>query len=95
MHFVFPQNYNFHSKLFGVFNYTSLVFDAFLAIFLFAFSNLLFEELEIKILFFIGLYLPIFLLSFIGVHNESIFSVFLVLYQFIKNRHIYFYSKST
>ena len=93
MRFVFPQNYRFKSRLFGLFDYPTLIFNIIWFCFLFAISNLLFYNLEIKIIFCTILYLPIFLISFIGIHGENLFSAIFSIYIFIKNRRIYFYSK--
>lgn len=93
MRFIFPQNYHFHTRLLGFFDYPTLIFNIVWFVFLFAISNLLFSSHEIKILFCTCLFLPVFLLSFIGIHQENIFSVLSSFYHFLKHRHIYFYSK--
>ena len=93
MHFVFPQNYNFRSKLFGMFDYPSLIFNLIWFVFLFAISNLCFPNAEIKIAFCTALYLPIFILSFVGIRGENLFSTIFSIWSFVKNRRIYFYSK--
>ena len=93
MLFIFPQNYNFHARLLGFFDYTTLFFNILWLGFLFAVSNLLFQNLDIKVFFCISLYIPAFLLSFIGLSGENIFSFIVSIYGFIKNRRIYYYSK--
>jgi len=92
--FIFPQNYQFHTKLLGFFDYPTLIFNIIWFVFLFAISNLFFNSLEIKIVFCTILFLPIFLLSFIGIHQENLFSALMALLAFVKNRKIYFYSKN-
>lgn len=94
MHFVFPQNYNFSSRLFGIFDYTTVLFNLVWFVFLFSVSNIFFETLEIKILICTVLFLPFFIISIIGLYHENIFFVLSYIYCFFKNRCIYFYSKS-
>lgn len=93
MHFIFPQNYNFKSRLFGLFDYPTLFFNIIWFVFLFAISNLCFPNVEIKIAFCIALYLPVFIFSFIGIRGENLFWTIFSVFSFIKNRKIYFYNK--
>ncbi len=93
MHFVFPQNYQFRSKFLGFFDYQTLIFNLVWFAFLFAISNLFFNNIEIKIAICTIFFLPIFFLSFIGIRGENIFSVALSVYYFVKDRKVYFYSK--
>ena len=93
MHFVFPQNYNFKSRLFGMFDYQTLIFNVIWFVFLFAISNLCFIETEVKIVFCTILYLPLFIFSFIGIRGENLFATVFSIWSFLKNRRVYFYSK--
>ena len=93
MRFIFPQNYQFHSRLLGLFDYTTLIFNIVWFAFLFVCSNLFFDNLEIKIAFCTILDLPFILFSFIGIHGENMFSIIFSMLSFIKKRRIYFYSK--
>ena len=93
MKFVFPQNYKFQTRLLGFFDYPTLIFNILFFLFLFVISNLIFNNLEFKIIFCTCLFLPIFLLSFIGLKQENIFFLLISFLFFIKNRKIYFYSK--
>lgn len=94
MRFIFPQNYHFHTRLLGFFDYPTLIFNIIWFIFLFAISNLFFNTIEIKIVFCTILFLPIFLLSFIGINQENIFFALIAVVNFSKKRKIYFYSKN-
>lgn len=93
MRFIFPQNYRFRTRLLGFFDYSTLIFNLIWFIFLFSISNIFFNSIEIRILFCTSLFLPIFLISFIYLRQENIFSFFISIYHFFKNRRIYFYSK--
>lgn len=93
MRFIFPQNYQFHSRLLGLFDYPTFIFNLILFIFLIVLSNLLFTALEIKVLFCTALFLPVFLFSLLSLHQENIFSSFVAIYYFFTHRRIYFYSK--
>ena len=93
MHFVIPQNYNFRSRLFGLFDYPTLIFNVVWFVFLFAISNLCFADVEVKIVFCTILYLPVFIFSFIGVRGENLFAVVFSVCSFVKNRKVLFYSK--
>ncbi len=93
MHFIFPKNYNFKPKLLGFIEYTTAIIDAIIALFLYAIINLIFTNINIKIYVFISLYLPILLISILGINRESILSVCIYLFKFIKNQNIYLYKK--
>ena len=93
MNFIFPQNYNFNNKIFGVIEYSTAIFNAiWIAIIVFI-LNLIFSSLTIKIFFTIILCLPILLLSFVGFNGENILEVFSYMFRFIKKQKIYFYNK--
>lgn len=93
MKFIFPQNYNFNSKLFGFIDYSTLFFNLILDFIIFIFSNLLFKTLYFKIIFNIIFCFPIFLISIIGFNHENVIYVFKYIIKFILNKKIYLYKK--
>lgn len=93
MHFIFPKNYNFKPKLFGFIEYTTAIIDCVIAILFYIFVNLVFTNITTKIYVFIALFLPIFLISILGVNRESIVSVCIYMFKFIKNQNVYLYKK--
>ena len=93
MNFIFPKNYNFKQKLFGIIDYTTAIFDIIFAFFLLFISNTLFTNTTIKIYFFVSLYFPLFLFSVIGIHKESFFNVLSYMIKFFNNQNIYLYKK--
>lgn len=93
MHFIFPKNYNFKPKLFGIIEYTTAILDSIIALFIYVFVNFIFTSITIKIYFFIIIFLPILLISILGINKESIISVFIYMFKFIKNQNVYLYKK--
>ena len=93
MKFIFPQNYNFNSKLLGMFDYSTVIFNLLWAVFTFCFINLIFHNLNIKIFLFIILYFPIFMFSLIGFNHENILYVFYYLAKFVTRPKVYVFRK--
>ena len=93
MKFIFPQNYNFKNKLFGIIDYSSLIFNIIWDLIIFLLINLLFKNNNIKIFIFIIFSLPIFLFTILGFNHANILNVFIYLIKYIKRPKIYFYSK--
>ena len=92
MKFIFPQNYSFKSKIWGVLDYSTAIFNVFWCIFIFLLIQV-FTDLYLKILLFILFCFPIFLISFIGINHENFLYVIYYLFKFFKNRKIYLYIK--
>ena len=69
MLFVFPKNYNFKPKLFGLIEYTTAIFDAITAIIIYFFINLFIADISIKLVVFISIFLPIMLTSVVGING--------------------------
>lgn len=87
MNFIFPQNYNFNSKLFGFIDYNSLILNIIWDGFIFIISNSLFNNLSVKICIIIILCFPLLLFTFVGINNKNIIYVFkYVIKFFIKNK---------
>lgn len=93
MKFIFPQNYNFNSKLFGFIDYSTAILNIVWFSFVFCFINLLFSNLNLKIFLFIVLCFPILLFSIIGFNHENIIYVFLYVSKYIRNPKVYLYKK--
>ena len=64
MKFIFPQNYNFKNKLFGVIEYSTIFLNLIWDLFVFIFINL-FKNLNVKIFLFFILCFPIYVLKYI------------------------------
>lgn len=93
MKFIFPQNYNFSTKLFGVINYSTLFFNIFYWVIIFIISNLIFNKLSLKIIFIIITCFPILLISLFGFQQENIIYVLKYIIKFLFNPKLYLYKK--
>lgn len=93
MKFIFPQNYNFKNKLFGIFDYSTVIINIIWAFLVFQISRILPFNLNIKISVFILFFFPLLLFSIFGFNNENIFHFSSYMFKFVKNRRVYFFSK--
>ncbi len=93
MKFIFPQNYNFKNRLFGVFDYSTVIINIIWAFIMFQISKAIPFNLNIKISVFIMLYFPLLLFSMFGFNNENIFYFLSYMLKFVKNRTVYFFNK--
>lgn len=93
MHFIFPKNYNFKPKLLGFIDYNTAIIDTVIGVIIYSLVNLLFSNIDIKIYIFISLFLPVLLVSILGINKESFINVFKYMIKFIKNQNVYLYTK--
>lgn len=93
MKFIFPQNYDFKSKLFGVIDYSTIFLNLFWDLFVFIFISF-FHNLNIKIFLFFLLCFPIFLFSISGFNGESIIYVITYMLKFIFKHKLLFFQKN-
>lgn len=93
MKFIFPKNFDFKSKLFGVFDYITLIINIIFDLFVFCVCNILFSNLTIKIFTIISLCFPLFILSLVGLNNENIFLVLIYICKYFIKPKIYLYNK--
>ena len=93
MKFIFPRNYNFNSKLFGIVDYFTIIINIIFDLFIFCFSNLFFNNINIKIFICISLCFPIFILSIVGLNNENVFLVLIYIFKYLKKPKLYLYNK--
>ena len=93
MKFIFPRNYNFNSKFFGMVDYFTIIINIIFDLFIFSFSNLFFNNINIKIFICISLCFPLFILSIVGLNNENIFLVLIYIFKYLKKPKLYLYKK--
>lgn len=93
MKFIFPKNYDFKSKLFGVFDYFTIIVNIIYFLFVFSICNLIFNNIYIKIFLIISLCFPIFLLSIFGLNNENVFLVLIYILKYFLKPKLYLYNK--
>lgn len=95
MKFIFPQNYNFKNKLFGILDYTTIFINIIWSLFILLIINLLLKDLTIKIFIFIIFSFPILLFSISGFHGENIIIVFMYILKFIFRQKVFLFNKKT
>lgn len=93
MNFIFPQNYNFKNKIFGIIDYSTAILNVCWFSILLILVNILFNDINIKIFFIIIFYFPILIFSIIGFNGENIIYVFIYMFKFISKQKLYFYNK--
>ncbi len=93
MNFIIPKDYKFKSKLFGLIDYQTAIFDSIFAGILYGFLNFIFTSIRLKIYLFIGLFLPFLLFSILGVQSENIVSVLIYIIKYYKKQKIYLFQK--
>lgn len=93
MKFIFPQNYNFNFKLFGFIDYQVAIFDTIFSLLFYFFISIFICNLYLKIILFISVALPVFIVSIVGFNHENIIYVFLYMYKFYKNKQVYLFTK--
>ena len=93
MKFIFPKNYDFKSKLFGVFDYFTIIINIIFDLFVFCLSNLIFNNINIILFICISLCFPLLLLSVAGLNNENIFLVLIYIFKYILKPKLYLYNK--
>lgn len=93
MKFIFPQNYNFKTKILGIIDYTTLIFNIIWIALIVFLLNIIFNNLNIKIFFTIIFCFPIIILSFIGFNGENILYVFSYMFKYIFKQKLYLYNK--
>ena len=93
MKFIFPQNYNFKNKLFGVIDYSTIILNLIWDLFIFIFINF-FNNLNIKIFLFFVFCFPLLLFSFSGFNGENIIYVIKYIFKFIIKQKLFLFSKN-
>lgn len=93
MKFIFPRNYDFKTKLFGVFDYSTIIINIIFDLFIFSVCNLIFNNINIKIFICISLCFPLLILSIVGLNNENIFSVLIYILKYFFKPKLYLYNK--
>lgn len=94
MKFIFPQNYNFKNKIFGIIDYTTAFVNIIWYAFILIIVNILFKDINVKIFLFIVFCFPLLLFSFSGFNGESIFYVFIYMSKFFLKQKLYLYNKN-
>lgn len=91
MKFIIPQNYDFSSKLFGVLDYSTVIFNVILVAIVFCITSLIVHNLYVKIFTIIILCFPILLFSIIGFNHEKILYVLFYIIKYLYKQKVYLY----
>ena len=91
--FIFPQNYKFNKKIFGLVDAQTAVVSSLCAGMMYLVVNFIFKSLYVKIFSFIVTVFPIVIFSIVGFNGENIINVAIYMIKFIKRRRIMFYGK--
>lgn len=94
MKFIFPQNYNFKNKLFGVIDYITVFINILWYCLVLLLINLIFDNITTKVFLFIIFCLPLLIFSFSGFNGESIVYVFSYIIKFVFRPKLYLYKKN-
>lgn len=93
MKFIFPQNYDFKNKLFGMIDYSTAFVNLIWYTFVILLSNFIFKSLTVKIFVFIVFCFPLLLFSLAGFNGENILYVFSYIIRFLLKPKLFLYKK--
>ena len=93
MKFIFPQNYNFENKIFGVIDYSTALANVSWYAFIFIILYIIPISLQFKIFLFILFCFPFVLISITGLNGENLIYVFRYLFKYLINQKLYLYEK--
>ncbi len=91
MKFIFPQNFNFKNKIFGIIDYPTAIFNVIYFCLIYVILNIFIPNITFKIIMIILLYLPIFLISIIDFNHENILYFLWYMLKFMFRPKIYLY----
>ena len=93
MKFIIPQNYTFKNKIFGIFDYSTIIFNIVWYGFVFLILHILLKDWNIKIFLLISLCFPITIFSIVGFNGEPIIYVFKYVIKYFFKSKLYLYKK--
>lgn len=91
MKFIIPQNYDFSSKLFGVIDYSTVLFNAIWCTLVFCIISFIISNLYVKIFTIIILCFPVMLFSVIGFNHENVLYVLFYIFKYLYKQKVYLY----
>lgn len=91
MKYIFPKNYNFKNKIFGVIDYSTAIFNVVTFFFIFSAVNTFIKSMSVKFILLIILYLPVLLFSVVGFNNENVLYIFFYIFKFLVKPKVYVY----
>ena len=93
MKFIFPQNYNFNTKIFGIIDYSTALLDLVWAVIVIFLINIFLKSLNYKIFGFIILVLPVIIFSIVGVNGENLVYFINYITKYIFRQKVFLYEK--
>ena len=93
MKFIFPQNYNFNTKLLGIIDYSVAIADLIWGVLVFFIVNILIRSLSIKFFLSIILVFPVVIFSIAGVDGENLLYFLSYILKYIFKQKLYLYEK--
>ncbi len=93
MKFIFPQNYDLNTKIFGIIDYSSAIVDLIWGGIVFFLINIFFKNLSYKLFCFIILFLPVLIFSVVGVNGENLIYFIKYITKYIFRQKVFLYEK--
>ena len=93
MKFIFPQNYNFNTKLLGIIDYSVAIADLIWGVLVVFIVNILIRSLSIKIFLSFILIFPVVIFSIAGVDGENLSYFLSYILKYIFKQKLYLYEK--
>ena len=94
MKFIFPQNYKFKNKLFGIIDYTTIFVNVVWSALVFLIVFLIIQDWSFRIFLVITFSFPLLLFSIVGFQGENIVYVLSYLLNFIVCQKLFFFKKN-
>ena len=94
MKFIFPKNFDFKNKLFGVIDYSTVFMNIFWIAFVFIFLSIFFQNFTVKLFLLILICFPFLLFSISGFNGENFLYVFEYIISFLIKQKLFFYLKN-
>ena len=92
MKYIFPKNYSFKNKIFGIIDYPTAIFNVIIFVVVLTIMNVIFRDISTRIIFIIIFYFPILLFSLVGFNNESVlYTIFYIIKYFLSPK-LYLYN---
>lgn len=91
MKYIFPKNYNFKNKIFGIIDYPTAIFNVIVFVIILVIMGIVFKNISTRVIFIIIFYFPILLFSFVGFNNESVLYTIFYIIKFLLSPKLYLY----
>lgn len=93
MKFIIPQNYNFKPKIFGVIDYSTVIFNIVWYILTFSILHLFLKNWDIKVFLLISFSFPMTLFSIVGFNGEPLIYVLSYVLKYCLKPKLYLFKK--